>query len=390
MVRMIDLFAGIGGFHAALAPLGCEVVGFSEINMSAKQVYGANFGAIRSLGDLTKISQLPEHDLLTGGVPCQSWSKAGINLGFEDPRGRLWEDTIRVIGQNKPKAFILENVRGLTEPRHHLAFEHILGQLAACGYKVDWKVLSSSDFGVPQKRERVYLVGIQDSHPVDFVWPEPIGSKMLFEVLPDLEPGQSSVDMFAITDARGGSNSIHSWDLQCLDERSKIVCEKLLSIRRSKKFGLKDGNPVPIDELTGDRELVEELINKSVFRPYPDDRVDFCNSKLSSGVEGVYRVFFPSARAFSTLTATGIPDYLCKVHVGSNPRTRFVQEIWPHRRSLLRRLTPADALLLQGYPSDFKLHSNADTSLRLLGNSVTVPVIKALGEALFRTGIFEG
>ncbi|MEZ5449773.1 MAG: DNA (cytosine-5-)-methyltransferase [Thiolinea sp.] len=108
----IDLFAGIGGFRLALDKLGGKCLHFSEIHSDAINTYCANFKEDSSLnlGDITKVKQLPPHDILTAGVPCQSWSIAGKNLGFDDDRGQLWNDTLYLLNQSRPKAFIFENV----------------------------------------------------------------------------------------------------------------------------------------------------------------------------------------------------------------------------------------------------------------------------------------
>ena len=106
----IDLFAGIGGFKMALSANGGSCAGFSEINKDAINTYCENFNinSEDNFGDITKIKELPSHDILTGGVPCQSWSIAGKNLGFDDDRGQLWNDTIYLLNQSRPKAFIFE------------------------------------------------------------------------------------------------------------------------------------------------------------------------------------------------------------------------------------------------------------------------------------------
>jgi DNA (cytosine-5)-methyltransferase 1 len=162
----IDLFAGIGGFRLALNNLGGKCINFSEVNKEAINTYCENYNedAYYNLGDITKIKELPSHDLLTGGVPCQSWSIAGKNLGFEDDRGQLWNDTIFLLNKSKPKAFIFENVKGLVDPRNKEAFDYILSQIRKAGYFVNYYLLSSSDYGVPQSRVRVYLIGFREKN----------------------------------------------------------------------------------------------------------------------------------------------------------------------------------------------------------------------------------
>ncbi len=157
----IDLFAGIGGFRLALERLCGHCVNFSEIHSDAINTYCANFGESEqfNLGDISKIKSLPAHDILTAGVPCQSWSIAGKNLGFDDDRGQLWNDTIYLLNLSRPKAFIFENVKGLVDPRNQNALSYILARIHAAGYYAKHFVLNSSDYGVPQDRVRVYIVG---------------------------------------------------------------------------------------------------------------------------------------------------------------------------------------------------------------------------------------
>ena len=145
----IDLFSGIGGFRLALNNLGGQCLNFSEINKDAIHTYAVNFDEdiAQNLGDITKLGNLPKHDLLTGGVPCQSWSIAGRNLGFDDDRGQLWNDTIYLLHKSKPKAFIFENVKGLVDPRNQEALSHILKRIKEAGYYANYYVLNSFDYG---------------------------------------------------------------------------------------------------------------------------------------------------------------------------------------------------------------------------------------------------
>ena len=131
----IDLFSGIGGFRLALERNGGECIGFSEINKDAITYYCKNYKEEdnSNFGDITKIKSLPKHDILVGGVPCQSWSIAGKNLGFDDDRGQLWNDTIYLLNQSRPKAFIFENVKGLVDPRNKESLQYILDRIKEAG-----------------------------------------------------------------------------------------------------------------------------------------------------------------------------------------------------------------------------------------------------------------
>ena len=165
----IDLFSGIGGFRLALERNGGECIGFSEINKDAITYYCKNYKEEdnSNFGDITKIKSLPKHDILVGGVPCQSWSIAGKNLGFDDDRGQLWNDTIYLLNQSRPKAFIFENVKGLVDPRNKESLQYILDRIKEAGYFADVFVINSSDFGVPQNRIRIYIIGFDNAK--DFI-----------------------------------------------------------------------------------------------------------------------------------------------------------------------------------------------------------------------------
>ena len=177
----IDLFSGIGGFKMALRANGGTCLGFSEINKDAINAYCENYGVEpeTNFGNITKIEELPQHDILTGGVPCQSWSIAGKNLGFDDDRGQLWNDTIYLLNQSQPKAFIFENVKGLVDPRNREALSYILNRIKEAGYYADFFVINSHDYGVPQNRIRIYIIGFKDKgHFSKFKLPKPHEKKI--------------------------------------------------------------------------------------------------------------------------------------------------------------------------------------------------------------------
>jgi DNA (cytosine-5)-methyltransferase 1 len=179
----IDLFAGIGGFHAAATSLGGKCVFASEIDPHAKHAYEANY-AIKPHGDITKIkmSTIPDHDILFAGFPCQPFSIIGNRLGFNDIRGTLFFDIIRILKTKKTPIFVLENVKQLSSHNHGRTLKYILYELESLGYKVTWKILNALDYGVPQKRERTIIVGFKD-HTVNFDFPKKIKCKTLEELL---------------------------------------------------------------------------------------------------------------------------------------------------------------------------------------------------------------
>lgn len=184
--RFIDLFCGIGGFRLALERLGAKCVFSSDIDVFAQQTYFDNFSE-KPLGDITQIEakDIPSFDILTAGFPCQPFSYAGLCKGFEDQtRGTLFFDVCRILAYHRPKMFFLENVKGLVSHNGGNTIKVILDNLKKLGYDVHWKVLSSLDFGLPQKRERWYCVGFDKK--VNFEFPQPLAISPTLRDIVDL------------------------------------------------------------------------------------------------------------------------------------------------------------------------------------------------------------
>ena len=163
-IKFFDMFAGIGGFRSGLEAIGgFECVGYCEIDKYAKQAYEAMYDTRGELyfDDARKIvpEQLPDFDLLLGGFPCQSFSIAGARKGFDDTRGTLFFKIARIAAVKKPKYIFLENVPGLLNHNQGRTFETIIHTLDELGDDVCWQVLNSKNFGVPQSRNRVYIIG---------------------------------------------------------------------------------------------------------------------------------------------------------------------------------------------------------------------------------------
>lgn len=161
-MKFIDLFCGMGGFRLAFEKWGCECVFSSDIDKYARDTYMLNFNEY-PYGDITKISssEIPDFDILCAGFPCQPFSIAGKRLGFEDTRGTLFFEVARILKEKKPKAYFLENVRGLANHDNGNTVKVILQTLDNLGYTATAKVLNAKDFGVPQNRERWYCVGFR-------------------------------------------------------------------------------------------------------------------------------------------------------------------------------------------------------------------------------------
>lgn len=187
-MKFIDLFAGIGGFHLALHSLGHECVFASEIDPHARKTYELNHSKISAdlfnenqfNQDITEIPKesistaIPDFELLCGGFPCQPFSQAGHKKGFNDDRGNLFFHIANIIEKKRPKAFLLENVRHLLNHDNGRTFTVIKDILNELGYSFYYKVIKASDFGLPQLRPRVFMVGFKNDSINNFEFPEPI------------------------------------------------------------------------------------------------------------------------------------------------------------------------------------------------------------------------
>jgi len=186
--RYIDLFAGIGGFHLAMGSFDAECVFASEWDSFAAKVYETNFG-IKPFGDITKIDEweIPKHDILCGGFPCQAFSISGKQKGFEDTRGTLFFDIARIVKYHKPKILLLENVKNLASHDKGNTLNVIVKTLCDLGYTVKFSVLNASDYGLPQNRERIFIVCFRNDLGVNnFVFPSPIDKAVsLNDILED-------------------------------------------------------------------------------------------------------------------------------------------------------------------------------------------------------------
>ncbi len=187
-LRTIDLFAGIGGIRLGFEVLGCENVFTSECDRDAQKMYAANFGEIPA-GDITQISPetIPDHDILLAGFPCQPFSVIGSRQGFADTRGTLFFNIEEILKTKQPYAFLLENVKQLYTHDRGRTLAIILDKLKTLGYFVHHTILNALDFNLPQKRERIIIVGFRENIRFNFPQPQKL-SKTLQEILePDLE-----------------------------------------------------------------------------------------------------------------------------------------------------------------------------------------------------------
>lgn len=234
-LKAIDLFAGIGGIRLGFKEAFGEDIEFvfsSEIDKYAQQTYQANFGDI-PYGDITQIDEkeIPSHDIILAGFPCQAFSIAGKRLGFEDTRGTLFFDVARIAAYHKPKIIFLENVKGFVNHDKGNTYRVVKETLEELGYKVYAKVLNAKDFGVPQNRERIYIVAFLDQ-TIEFEFPQPINTDVCIEdkleKKVDTKYYYNDKPLYnRIKDDVVDKKSIYQWRRQYVRENKSGVCPTL-------------------------------------------------------------------------------------------------------------------------------------------------------------------
>lgn len=274
----IDLFAGIGGIRLPFQELGGKCILSSEWDASAKKTYSLNFGEI-PYGDITKIkaSEIPNHDILLAGFPCQAFSIAGYREGFADKKGRgnLFFDIYRILKEKQPKAFLLENVKNLKGHDGGNTFRVITEYLEEAGYDVSSRVLNAMEYGnVPQNRERIYIVGflnkkMREKNSSEFVWPQqtPLKKniKHLFDETVDEYFYYKKYDCYEELKKKVTSReTVYQWRRMYVRENKSGVCPTLTA-----NMGT-GGHNVPI---ILDKKDIRKLTPKECFRVqgYPEE-----------------------------------------------------------------------------------------------------------------------
>ena len=431
-LKFIDLFAGLGGirlgFEQACNERGIETecVLTSEIKPYAVQTLKHNHKHDNFVGDIFQVKNedIPQFDFLFGGFPCQPFSASGKRNGFADTRGTLFFEIERIIKYHQPQGFILENVEGLV--KHDLenkndeigrTLKTILDKLEfELGYQVSWKVLDSVCFGVPQSRKRVFIVGTKEEK-VSLDNFEPT-----FSILNDvLESGKKTMNTDftkkllshftveelygkSIKDKRGGDNNIHSWDIGVKGECTKdqiILLNRLFKERRKKQWA----GEIGIDWMDG-----MPLTLKQIQSFYPANNlfesIDV-EAMLDDLAEKGYIKFEHPKKLISETTENG--TITSRVYDETKPKgynivtgklsfeinkilnpfeiaptlvaTDMVKIVVPDGEGI-RRLTIREGLRIFGYPECYEIPVKESLAFDLLGNTVVVPVIKAVSERI--------
>jgi len=300
----IDLFAGIGGFRLALEDLGGTCVFTSEWDANSQDTYLKNFGELPH-GDITKIKEkeIPQHDILCAGFPCQAFSISGKRLGFKDVRGTLFFDVARIAKHHKPDILFLENVKNFARHENGNTLAAVLNVLDDIGYKPFYQILKSSDYGLPQARERIYFVAFRKELGVeDFKFPEPTNeAKVIKDILEKVAPKDCYINRPDI--------KIYGKDKQVVDPRRPLQIGTINSGGQGERIYSVNGSGITLSAFGGG----------------------------AASKTGAYLV-----------------------------------------DGKIRKLTPRECARLQGFPEDFVLPENRNVAYKQFGDSVSVPVLKAI------------
>jgi DNA (cytosine-5)-methyltransferase 1 len=428
-VKFIDLFAGMGGIRLGFENImnqggySTECVMTSEIKPGAIETLKYNFKHNLLVGNIFDIlnNSIPDFDFLLAGFPCQPFSISGKGDGFLDTRGTLFFEIERILRCKKPYGFILENVEGLV--KHNIlnkkddigaTLKTILNILEIdLGYKVTWKVFDSLEFGVPQSRKRIFIVGTKDQK-IDLDGNIPTYSILRDILEAGLEPLQTEftkklLSQFKISelygksikDKRGGVNNIHSWDIGVkgiVSEKQCLILNKLFKERRKKHWSQEigidwmDGIPLTLDQIKTFIDISEEdlkillddLVNKKYLKfEHPKKLV---KEYILGGIKK-YREYDPTkSKGYNIITGKlsfDINKILDPNNVAPTIVATDASKLAVPDGMNLRRLSTREGLRLFGYPEWYNIPSKKCDIFDLLGNTVTIPVVEFITSKIY-------
>ena len=406
-MRYIDLFSGMGGMRVAIENIAkkegfhVECVGSYEIKKSAiKQI---NYLFPNSFIDNVlnyDFSQRKRIDLLLAGFPCQPFSKAGMGKGFNDERGNFIFNIFEILKYEKPRFFILENVDNIMTHDSGKTFDLIINELKKIGYNIDYRILNTKDFNIPQNRKRLFIVG-------DYLKEIKIGenksqTKNFIEIMEkNVDTSYYDKDFTKIiiskyqnieylsgkylTDKRGGKKNIHSWDLnlfgKVMDEE-KIVLNHILYERRKKEYSnelnieWRDGMPMTVEQINKKLNLnnINYLISKLEEKKYLKKKLIKDNIYGYSIISG--RLGFP---------------FSCFINPNSVSNTLTAMEtnkfgVIDSQNNVIRRITKREGLRLFGYPESYTFSNELTIKdcYDLLGNTLGVPIIEHIFQKIIK------
>jgi len=347
----ISLFGGIGGFDLPLIKNGWKCEGYYENDKYCCQTYNKNFGTTYVPSDIREVdtNDIKNHTLLCGGFPCQSFSSAGKRKGFEDTRGTLFFEIARIVEDKKPKLLLLENVKGLLNHDGGKTFGIIIQTLDELGYNVEWQVLNSKNFGVPQNRERVFIIGYLrgTSRPEVF----PIGEST--------KESDGKIKRRAIKTSPGSFGS--SGTLVDIDDIAPTL---------TKSMGT-GGNNVPIIKIVKDKFQKSVYDTKGISPTLREGHGDVIriNDNKSYILRGRPK-YNDGKRSLKMYKYEDTCPTITKTCSSGDQKNIVVEGL------NIRKLTPIECERLQGFPDNWTEGVSAGQRYKQLGNAVTVNVVE--------------
>lgn len=338
--KAVELFAGIGGFRIACDNLGIETVWANDMDTNAVTVYRDNFGEDSIVqGDInTLIETIPDHDILTGGFPCQPFSKAGKKKGIEDYRGTLFETIVNVVNLKKPDFFVLENVNSLLFMQNGQHYKTILTALSGLGYKIEWRVFNAMEFGLPQNRNRVVIVGSKNGKPDE---------SYLFNPEMDKHEG---IEWNDISDKH---SAFSGWGMAYGEKF--VECD--LHEYPVNGISLNDILEENVDESFYFTKDIEERISNSVYV-----------NKLYKGVQILYNQKGGARMGYTIYGTDGVSPTLTASTSRHYERYKVGDRF--------RRLTNVEYARLQGFPDDHCKSIKKYDQYKLYGNAVPHQIVE--------------
>lgn len=434
-VKFIDLFAGLGGirlgFEKAFSDAGImtECVMTSEIKPHAVKTLKHNFEHHFFAGNIFEIHNefIPDFDFLLGGFPCQPFSAGGKRQGFLDTRGTLFFEIERILREKKPYGFILENVEGLV--KHDLETKNddigrtlktILYKLENdLGYNTSWKIFDSLEFGLPQSRKRIFIVGTR-TEKIELTGNEPRFNALesILEMgLPTLKSELANKllthfsveDLYgkSIKDKRGGDNNIHSWDLEIkgsVSKKQSEILNKLFKQRRKKQWAKEigidwmDGMSLTLEQINTFidldkivlKDLLEDLVQKGYLKfEHPKKLI---KTQTINGIATNREYDETKPKGYNIVTGKlsfEINKVLDPKDIAPTLVATDVSRLAVPDGKGLRRLTVREGLRLFGYPEWYEIPTKEADAFDLLGNTVAVPVVEFVANKLAEIYINE-
>lgn len=398
--RFIDLFAGVGGFHIALSSLDANCVFASDIDETCRDTYEVNFG-VRPEGDIRPLTEgrtvdIPDHDFLCAGFPCQPFSKSGHQLGINETRGTLFYNILRILEAKRPRYVLLENVRNIAGPRHRNTWETIIRNLRLLGYRVSDSPTIASPHnlppwmgGRPQIRERVFIAALYvgEGTPESELRGQPL--------LPNRPVDGWDPQEWRIEDYLQADREIDAIDRYALRPAEVAWLDTWNELLQRLPAGRLPGFPLWADHFVADPVIPTDSPNWK--REFLLKNASFYRDNVTVIDEWLARknglMDLPASRRKLEWQAQDSPRDLWQLVMHLRPsgirvkRATYLPALVAIAQTSVigwrrRRITPREAARLQAFPDDFKLHGVDSVAYRHLGNAVNVGVVAHLASLL--------